>query len=77
MEDCRKTFNEPNNSTNELMFPCLILFTVLGQLLFLAYLNDMPETTTSSETKLFAKESLLYHRINNQAYSDILQSRKT
>ena len=58
MEDCRKTFNEPNNSTNEFIFPCLILFTVLGQLLFLAYLNDMPETTTSSQTKLFAKESL-------------------
>jgi hypothetical protein len=31
----------------------------------------MPETATSSEIKLFA--SLLYHTINNQTDSDLLQ----
>ena len=47
--------------------------TVLGSLLFLDYINHMPETTTLSETKLFADDSLIYHTINNQADSDSLQ----
>jgi hypothetical protein len=47
--------------------------TVLGLLLFLAYINDMPETATSSEIKLFADDSLLYRTINNQTDSDLLQ----
>ena len=46
---------------------------VPGPLLFLAYINDMPETETSSETKLFADDSLLYRTINNQTDSDLLQ----
>ena len=47
--------------------------TVLGPLLFLTYINDMPETTTSSVTKLFADDSLLFRKISNQADSDKLQ----
>jgi hypothetical protein len=47
--------------------------TVLGPLLFLAYTNDMPETATSSEIKLFADDSLLYRTINNQTDSHLLQ----
>ena len=47
--------------------------TVLGPLLFLAYINDMPETATSSEIKLFADDSLIYRTINNQTDSDLLQ----
>jgi hypothetical protein len=39
----------------------------LGPLLFLTYINDMPEMVKSSETKLFADDSLLFHTINNQA----------
>ena len=46
--------------------------TVLGPLLFLAYIN-MPETATSSEIKSFADDSLLYRTINNQTDSDLLQ----
>ena len=38
--------------------------TVLGPLLFLAYINDMPECVRS-EIKLFADDSLLYRRIQN------------
>ena len=40
--------------------------TVLGPLLFLAYINDMPECVRS-EIKLFADDSLLYRRIKNNA----------
>ena len=40
--------------------------TVLGPLLFLAYINDMPECVRS-EIKLFADDSLLYRRIQNNA----------
>ncbi|XP_063416249.1 uncharacterized protein LOC134697892 [Mytilus trossulus] len=47
--------------------------TVLGPLLFLAYINDMPETASTSETKLFADDSLLFRTITNQADSELLQ----
>ena len=47
--------------------------TVLGPLLLLAYTNDMHETATSSEIKLFADDSLLYRTINNQTDSHLLQ----
>jgi hypothetical protein len=46
--------------------------TVLGPLLFLTYINDMPEMVKSSETKLFADDSLLFRTINNQADSVLL-----
>jgi len=48
--------------------------TVLGPLLFLTYINDMPEMVKSSETKLFADDSLLFRTINNQADSVLLQN---
>ena len=47
--------------------------TVLGRLLFLAYINDIPGTVTSSEIKLFADDSFLFRTINNQHDSDLLQ----
>lgn len=47
--------------------------TVLRPLLFLAYINDMSETATSSVTKLFADDSLFYHIINNQTDNGLLQ----
>ena len=46
--------------------------TVLGPLLFLAYINDMPECV-KSEIKLFADDSLLYRRIQNIADCHQLQ----
>ena len=48
--------------------------TILGPLLFLTYINDMPEMAKSSETKLFADDSLLFRTINNQADSVLLQN---
>ena len=38
--------------------------TVLGPLLFLAYINDMPESLRSLDCRLFADNSLLYCVVN-------------
>jgi len=46
--------------------------TVLGPLLFLAYINDLPEATSSS-ARLFADDCLLYRRIRKTEDADILQ----
>ena len=48
--------------------------TVLGPLLFLTYINDMPEMVKSSETKLFADDNLLFRTINSQTDSVSLEN---
>ena len=46
--------------------------TVLGPLLFLAYINDMPEGIQSS-VKLFLDDSLLYRKISSNRDCEELQ----
>ena len=46
--------------------------TVLGPLLFLAYINDMTEGKRST-VKLFADDSLLYRKISNKRDCEELQ----
>ena len=41
--------------------------TVLEPLLFMTYINDKPETSTSFETKQFADDSILFRTTVNQA----------
>ena len=47
--------------------------TVLGPLLFLTYINDLPDNLKSS-VRLFADDCMLYHEIQNEIDSEELQS---
>ena len=47
--------------------------TVLGSLLFLVYINDLPSCLQSTP-RLFADDCLLYRRINARSDCDILQN---
>ena len=47
--------------------------TVLGPLLFLTYINDLPDNLKSS-VRLFADDYVLYHEIQNEIVSEELQS---
>ena len=47
--------------------------TVLGPLLFLAFINDLPDWTKHSDTRLFVDDYLLFRQIKGQKYTDLLQ----
>ena len=48
--------------------------SVLGPLLFLAYINDMPDIVTSGKLRLFADDYLLYKHIHSSSDSALLQA---
>ena len=50
--------------------------TVLGPLLFLLYINDLPDDLKSSLIRLFADDALLYGVITNEEDGDQLSTRR-
>ena len=47
--------------------------TVLGPVLFLAYINDLHESITNSNVRLFAEDCVLYRDITDRNDTDLLQ----
>ena len=47
--------------------------TILGPLLVLAYINDLPDSLRSSDVRLFADDSLLYRTVNGAKDNSLLQ----
>ena len=48
--------------------------TVMGPLLFLIYINDMPSRVSpGTKLRLFADDSFLYRQINSMRDAEILQ----
>ena len=47
--------------------------TVLGHLLFLLYINDLPDVVKQSKVSLFADDSLLYRNVKNEQDQALLQ----
>jgi hypothetical protein len=48
--------------------------TVLGPLLFLSFINDLPDVVGSSHTKLFADDCMLFRTINSLSDQQTLQT---
>jgi hypothetical protein len=47
--------------------------SVIGPLLFILYVNDLPDTTKNSTVALFADDSKRYRAIQSQAGKDLFQ----
>ena len=60
-------------STSESVLSGVPQGTVMGPLLFLLYINDLPQSI-KSQVRLFADDALIYHVIHNQSDHETLQA---
>ena len=74
LHEIRLVVLEGSSSDTKPVTPGVHQGTVLGPLLFLVYLNDLPQCVTSSHTRLFADECLIYKEIWSQVDADKLQA---
>ena len=69
----QSVFLDGTKSSEADVFSGVPLGTVLGPLLFLAFINDLPEVTKHSDARLFADDCLLYRQISSRHDSALLQ----
>ena len=48
--------------------------TVMGPILFLIYINDLPDGVVNSTVRLFADDCIIYRPIRNKTDTDLLKS---
>ena len=65
---------EGQKSSQKEVFSGVHQGTVLGPLLFLAFINDLPDVVKTSDARLFADDCLLYRHIRNDKDSVDLQT---
>ena len=69
----QRVASEGTQSSSHPVLSGVLQGTVLGPILFLIYINDLPDEASSSTIRLFADDCILYRSIKTQQDSTLLQ----